>query len=71
MKKISTENLNRLNAGIGIVGGVLSIGFAVWQIITTVQALKAQKREIAMLDKARKEKQEKDAAKEKKPKQNG
>lgn len=42
--KISTENLNKINASVGIVAGGLSIALAVWQIVNAIEALKAQKK---------------------------
>ena len=42
--KISTENLTRANTIVGIVGGVASLGFVVWQAVLTAKALKAQKK---------------------------
>ena len=43
-KKISTETLNRVNAGLGIAGGVLTLTLAVFQIVQIVKAVRANKK---------------------------
>jgi len=44
MKQISTDNLNRANAIVSIVGGLLAIGIAVWQLASVIKAQHEQRK---------------------------